>query len=184
MAISSASFNERLARIEAETRRSKGMITLHVGDQELRVRSIGAHKMPVRRGAMLLRNALFPFGFVAAFGLGMFSVAVSTAVRMQVTVMPSAQELAQAGDAPMILGAFIALATSMGFAQIFRLNSKAFSMAQTLGVIAGIGLLHNLAFWQPDLSALMFSPDWVALQEQVAQPDSLMLRGLVVPLHG
>lgn len=184
MAISSASFNERLARIDAESRRSKGMITLHVGDQELRVRSVGKLQKPTSRGLTLLRNALFPFGFVAAFGLGMLSVAVSTAVRMQVTVVPSAQELAQAGDAPMILGAFIALATSFGFAQIFRLNSKVFTGAQSLGVIAGIGLLHNLAFWQPELSALLFSPDWVTLQAQVAQPDSLMLHGLIVPLHG
>lgn len=184
MAISSASFNERLERIEAESRRSKGMITLHVGEQELHVRSLGALQKPAGRGLTLLRNALFPLGFVAAFALGMLSVAVSTAVRMQVSVVPSAQDIAQAGDAPMLLGGFIALATSLGFAQVFRLNSKIYSGAQLAGVIAGISLLHNLAFWQPELSALLFSPDWVALQEQIAEPDSLMFRGLIVPLRG
>lgn len=184
MAISSASFNERLARIEAESRRSKGMITLHVGDQEVRVQAVGQLKKPEKRSRTLLRNALFPIGFVAAFVLGMLSVAISTAVRMQLVAVPSAQELAQAGDAPMIIGGVIALATSFGLAQIVRLNSKLFGAAQTVGVIAGISLLHNLAFWEPELSAQLFSPEWVALQEHTTQPDSLIFRGVIVPLQG
>lgn len=181
MTVSATSFNERLARIEAQHGRTKGRVVLHVGSEEVLVRSLSALGKATKPHRTFLANALYPIGFVAAFGLGMVSVVVSTAVKLRMMPLPSAEELRTAGDSPMILGAIVAIATSLGLAQLLRLNSKVLSSAQTAGVLAAIMTLHNVAFWDPDLAAQLFTPDWVKLQEQVAVPDSLIFRGIVVP---
>jgi len=186
MTISTTSFNERLARIEAHQRQCKGKVTLHIGEREVQVRSGSPiwEMKPQSRGGALVRNVLYPVSFVGAFVLGVISVVVSSAVRFHFAAVPTAEQLNAAGDSQMILGGIIAMIASMGFAMLFRLNSRVLTPAQSAGVLAGVSTLHNLAFWVPDLATQLFTPDWVALQQQIAMPDSLIFRGLIVPFGG
>lgn len=184
MTISTASFNDRLARIEAQQRATKGKFVLHVGEKEVLVRSLESTRKPQSRARTLLGNALFPLAFVGAFALGILAVVVSNIVRFQLMGVPGAAQLQSAGDAPMILGVVVSMAASMGLAEMFRLNSKVFTPAQSMGVMAGVTMLHNLAFWAPDLAAKAFTADWVALQQQIAAPNSLIFRGVIFPLFG
>jgi hypothetical protein len=176
-------FDARLARIAHGKQYAAGHMRLHVGEREVLVRSLRDLQPGEAKARSVLRNAAYPLSFVAAFGVGMLSLAVSTAVRMALAP-PSMQALQTPGDQTQLIGGVIAIATSFGIAQLFRLNSKELGAAQTAGVFAALMTLHNIAFWQPELAAKVFTPAWVEAQQRGAVPDSLMFRGLVVPFHG
>lgn len=177
MTISTASFSERLNRIERERARFKGQLTLHVGDQELHVQTleqIGARadvQVPARPAFLSLR-------VMAAVLLGLLAVPLSVAIRARVFALPG--EKAQAlSDPQMILGIGAALLVSVVLAQILRLRATPLIAAQGLGVVAGVGTLHNLAFAAPALAAQVISPDWVAAQQAWTEPGTLILHGTV-----
>lgn len=181
MTVSSASFNERLARIEASKGRAKGAMVLHVGEEALRVRSLRSlrpRKSIAKRVAGLCSG---PLRLVAALGLGATAFVVVTVIKTIFFSVPSAQEWSSQTDASYLLAVAAAVCMSMLVAQIFQLNSAQLGAVQVLGVIAAMLTLHNLAFWHPDLCKRLFSPEWVLLQQAVAQPDTLMYRGFVLP---
>jgi len=178
-----ANFNERLNRIAQNKAASTGRMRLHVGDREVLVRSLDSLKPRETPVIGMIRNLSHVMSFVLAFGLGMLTYAVSTAVRMQLTD-PTAKDPISAGFASNeLLGGFLALAISLGLAQVFRLSSRTLSAAQTAGVFVAIVSLHNLAFWTPELASILFTPNWVETNHASAVPNSLIYRGLVVPLH-
>ncbi|PYF12970.1 hypothetical protein C8J30_101354 [Rhodobacter viridis] len=178
-----ANFNARLDRIAQNKAAATGRIRLHVGDQEVFVRSLESLKPRETIAVGLLRNLAHLISFVLAFGLGMLAYALSTAARMQLTD-PTAKDPILAGfESNELLGGLLALAISLGLAQVFRLSSRTLGAAQTAGVFAAIVSLHNLAFWTPELASMVFTPNWVETKHASAVPNSLIYRSLVVPLH-
>lgn len=178
MAVSTTQLSERLARIEASRARNAGKIALHVGEAEVYVTSLEALRPREGGARRLMRNALYPLSFVAAFAVGAASLPISTAVRARIVPYPSVAE-APAGDAPMIVAMVLGLMVSLVLAQALRFRAKELATAQAAGVWAAFCTLHNLAFWLPDLSALLFTPEWVALQQHMTLPGTAMFRGLV-----
>lgn len=178
MSVSTTNFSDRLARIEQTRLRHAGTIALHVGDQEVYVRSLEALKPRESAGSRILHNILYPLSFVIAFAIGAVSLPISVAIRARIVAFPGVEEAAT-GDAPLLLALALGMMTSFVLSQAFRLGSKELATAQAIGVWAAVCTLHNLAFWMPDLSALVFTPEWVSLQTHLATPDTIMFRGLV-----
>lgn len=178
MTVSTTNFSDRLARIERTRASHAGSFALHVGEAEVYVKSLEALRPREGGARRLMRNALYPLSFVMAFGLGALALPISTAIRARLVPFPAAAE-APTGDAPLILAMVLGMMVSFVLTQAFRLRAKELTLAQSAGVWAALCLMHNLAFWLPDLSAMLFTPEWVALQTQIAQPDTFMFRGLI-----
>lgn len=178
MSVSTTNFSERLARIETSRSRHAGTIALHVGEREVYVRSLESMRVRESLGKRILGNALYPLSFIFAFAVGAMALPISVAIRARVSPFPAAVDAAT-GDAPLIVSMVLGMMTSVVLSQLFRMRAKELATAQAVGVWAAVSLMHNLAFWMPDLSSLLFTPEWVALQTHIAMPDSFMFRGLV-----
>lgn len=177
MTISTASFTERLQRIECEKTRAKGKMTLYVGERELHVR--GLDELVTQHGTQASGpRAISPLRLMLALGLGCLAVPVSVALRARFFPLPG--DKAQAlSDPQMILAIGAALLVSVILAQIVRLRAAPLIAAQGVGVVAGVGTVHNLAFAAPALAAQAISPDWVAAQQAWTEPGTLILHGNV-----
>lgn len=56
-----------------------------------------------------------------------------------------------------------------------------FRLAQFAGVMVMISMMHNVVHSAPGLFGTMFSPEWAAEVTAVTEPNSLYLRGEVIP---
>lgn len=168
MTISTASFNDRLARIEKSHVKSKGKITLHVGDQEMRVRADSA----MLRGAIAepKRSRLRVLAVLPALMTGMAGFALMTGLKMRFLTSELADAL---GPSPALalFGAAVFLALMIGL--VLRMFSVRLMLWQVIGAAIALVSLHNLAFWQPGLSSVAFTPDWVEQQTAAMEPRTL-----------
>ncbi len=178
MAVSTTTFNERLRRIEAERARAKGRILLHVGGEEIAVRSLAeiapeiCGEKPRRLGGLKA---------VLAFALG--TLAVALAVALKVRFMPvSVEQALSFGEGQTVV--MLALGAGLSFVLTFAfgLRGGAAMTGQMLGVVLAVSALHNLAFWAPGAAEMLFTKDWVEVQRVSAVPDSLIFRGVVYTL--
>lgn len=172
-----ASFNARLSRIAQNNAASTGRMRLHVGEREMLVRSVqSVHPNPsrVRRG---LKNLLYLLCFPGAFAVGAIAFVVVMVVRVK--LLPSSEigimdlegmfnDLICAG------GAFL---VSVVVGSKIRLKSPDLAAAQSAGTLLMMCTLHNLAFWEPQLAASLFSKTWVEVQKQTNMPNTLAYRG-------
>lgn len=175
MTISSASFNERLRRIEKS--QAGGKMVLHVGDSEWSVKSLD----DITKKKMLVEapKARLSVGkMIWALIFGAAAVIGGTALRNHLMPLEAG---AQLDDMHFLISGAFAFALSFVLAQVFRLRSKVLIVLQVLAIVAGLSTLHNLAFWQPALSAQAFSVEWVELQRAQAVENSVMFRDTVIP---
>lgn len=177
MSISSASFNERLLRIEAERRRTKGRVVLHVGAEEVMVRSLddlaGKNAAQLRKHGSLLR---FPF----ALAIGALAFAASVALRARFLPLPAPKDVL--ADMPWLIGLGLGLALALVVGPLLGLRGMRNWSGLALGVVLASATLHNLAFWAPDKASLAFTPDWVHLQQVATAPDSIVFRAQIYVL--
>lgn len=174
MTMSSASFNERLRRIEKS--QAGGKMVLHVGDSEWSVKSLDDITKKIAVEAPKARLSLGKMIWALLFG----AVAVIGGTAMRNHLMPL-EAGAQLDDMHFLISGAFAFALSFVLAQVFRLRSKVLIVLQVLAIVAGLSTLHNLAFWQPALSAQAFSVEWVELQRAQAVENSVMFRDTVIP---
>lgn len=171
MTISTASFNERLSRIERERARTKGRVVLHVGAEEVLVRSVEEFA-GVRAPA--------PHGTVSALAvalcvtLGMVSYAASVALRARFLSLPEAGQVLS--DRAMLIGVGCGLVLAVALGLVLRLRGTGLWAAQLSGVVLAAMTLHNLAFWAPDQARLAFTSRWVESTQAATAPASLVFR--------
>ncbi|MCE5972314.1 hypothetical protein LZA78_02255 [Sinirhodobacter sp. WL0062] len=178
MSVSTTTFAERLKRIEEGRENAKGNIILHVGDNEMRVRSLEEVRRP-SRVRELLQGALYSLNLVWAFLIGLFAVAFVVALQAHMFTLPqTASEMF--GDGQIILS--MALGTSFAYVLrwILRLRGRSLNVVQLVAVGFAVCSLHNLAFWMPELSAVLFTPKWVEMYQASAAPDTFVFRGTVI----
>ncbi len=177
MAISTASFNERLQRIEAGQQRNKGRMVLHVGEAELKVRTLDDLRLPGRDKAAPRGSALV---FAVALVLGGLAYAVSAALRARFFPMPAPEALL--ADLPWATGLGFGLVMAALLGPLFGLRGRSNWAGLALGVVLASACLHNLAFWAPAQAELAFTSDWVNLHQAATEPGSLMFRAQLFTL--
>ena len=171
MTISTTSFNERLSRIERERARTKGRVVLHVGAEEVLVRSVEEFA-GVRAPA--------PHGTVSALAvalcvtLGVVSYAASVALRARFLSLPEAGQVLS--DRAMLIGVGCGLVLAVALGLVLRLRGTGLWAAQLSGVVLAAMMLHNLAFWAPDQARLAFTSRWVESTQAATAPASLVFR--------
>ncbi|TMV92977.1 hypothetical protein FGG78_06750 [Thioclava sp. BHET1] len=171
MSLASTNFSERLARIEKTSARGKSGVVLHVGDQELRVRSLEALRRSQTKTVCAPR-AIHPLAFPVAIVIGMAGAALSVALRARF-MTPELTAMIQDYSGISAFGAALVLAMVLG--AMLRLSAMRLVLWQALGVMLALASLHNLAFWRPELSAQVFTPHWVAQQMAGQNPRTLVI---------
>ena len=171
-------FHERLARIEADHARAKGAVTLQVGEQTLRVRSLKdvsmkTVKRPEQTGVKFSIGRILP-----AFALG--CAAVAGTIIAQERLVPMLAEEGTAAALPQLgLGAMAVAAFALSYlvSIILRLHGKALGLVQLAAVLLALSAVHNLAYLAPEAARMAFSPDWVETQLASSAPNTLVLAG-------
>ncbi|AQS48287.1 MULTISPECIES: hypothetical protein [Thioclava] len=168
MTISSASFNDRLARIEKTRKSAKGRIQLHIGDQEAWVTNDSA--MLRRVIAKPRHSRLAVFKVLPALMVGAIGMMIVTALKMRFLTPELAEKVGSNPDLVLVVAAVL---TAFGLGMVLRLASVKLMAVQLLGVALAFVGLHNIAFWEPDMAALAFTPDWVEQQTAQFEPRTL-----------
>lgn len=137
-------------------------------EEKIAQKPVRAKSSRISRG---FHNALYPLSVIAAFFVGVLSILIVRHVRFHLLGEIDAQSWTFVGDI------LIAMGGTWAIMQLLRFNDKVYKAAQTLGVFFAFLTMHNLAFWAPNVMSFLFSPDWVAWQQENAQPNSLYWRG-------
>ncbi len=119
-------------------------------------------------------NIRYPAALVGAALLGMLAVFVARFVRFHL------MGGTLAGDDPdftMLIDGGIAAACSFLIFGMLRFEGHEFKAAQTFGIVAMIGLMHNFVHAAPGAFGLMFSKQWTEDIVTYSEPGSLYFRG-------
>lgn len=126
-------------------------------------------------------NIRYPAAIVASALVGMLAVFVARLVRYHI------MGGTLAGDDPdftMIIDGSIAVACSFLLFGMLKFKGKEFKVAQTVGIIAMIGLMHNFVHAAPSAFGLLFSTEWADDIVSYSEPGSVYFRGfyfVVIP---
>lgn len=118
------------------------------------------------------------FGVVAAILVGLLAVLVVRIARFHFT-----GEAMIGGNADMTLAIETGAALAVSFVLFALLPYKGvgFKFAQFGGVIVMISMMHNAVHTVPGVFSAIFSPEWTAAVTEETKPNSLYLRGEVIP---
>ena len=119
-------------------------------------------------------NIKYPLSFIKAAALGMLGAFFGKYVAITMLSGSGSMEFDMLGYY-MELG--IAFAAALMVKEIFRVQGAHLRKAQFIGVIFMVGMVHNFAFWMPNVIGKIYSPEWVERTVQTAEPDSFMFRG-------
>jgi len=176
MSLASTNFSDRLSRIESSQKRLKGGVVLHVGDNEMRVRSVSELRRAVAQEKTT--TGFRPFAFLGATVLGTFGVVVALALRERI-LTPQIAALINNHPQLAVFGAALLSAMIVGF--FLRLTSVKLLAFQIAGILLTMATLHNLAFWQPQIAAQVFSRDWVAHQTATHAARTVIFGQTTIP---
>lgn len=122
-------------------------------------------------------NIRYPAAIVASALVGMLAVFVARFVRFHL------MGGTLAGDDPdftMIIDGAVAVACSFLLFGMLKFNGKEFKAAQTAGVVAMMGLMHNFVLAAPSAFGLLFSKEWTDDIVTYSEPGSIYFRGLYI----
>lgn len=119
------------------------------------------------------------FGLFAAVLVGLLAVLIVRIARFHY----SGEAMLGGENADMTLAIETVAALALSFVLFAMLPFKgvAFKFAQFGGVIVMISMMHNAVHSAPGLFNAMFSPEWTAAVTEQTEPNSLYLRGEVIP---
>ena len=169
------SFQERLARIQVNganpTRQAATMPEKPPAELPRR-RPAKANVSPLPGWR---ENIRYPLVYVRAFLIGAFAVFVARYARFHIA---NGGLVGEDADLTMFIDGFIASAAGFAIKEVFRIEGKEFALAQTVGVVAMVVSMHNLAHWFPAPMSLVFSPEWVDDVLYYTEPNSILFRGV------
>lgn len=178
MAISNTSFAERLQRIDQRKDLRETRLMLHVGNQEVDAGARAPRKR-ITRSRELLGNLGYVLSFVGAFCLGVIALPIGLFVRNTLAPMGADAEF---DLGYLALSGVISLVIAFVLAEMFRITKGLHKTAQTIGIFLAISLIHNLAWWFPITSTILFGEGWVQMQIYNTEPNTLKFRELEIPL--
>jgi hypothetical protein len=170
----STSFHERLGRIEKGGANTMGTVYVGTDENQSRITRKRAKRGQTRRFSLLI--SLFkPFTYPLAAALGASAVLIAQFGLQQLNAVVQSPALA-----------FGVIATCMLIAYILRLlfspNSYVHLAFRMAGMIAMLGMWHNLVHLQPALFAEAFSQDWVAQTTASLPANTFAIQAFVYEL--
>lgn len=119
------------------------------------------------------------FGLFAAVFIGLLAVVIVRIARFHFT--GEAMIGGQNADLTLAIETGAALAVSFLIFALLPFKGVQFKFAQFGGVIVMISMMHNVVHQAPAVFSAMFSPEWTAAVTEQTEPNSLYLRGEVIP---
>lgn len=182
----STSFHERLGRIEKGGANTMGTVYVGTDENQSRITRKRAKRGQTRRFSLLI--SLFkPFTYPLAAALGASAVLIAQFGLHKLKILAALTENAQLNavvQSPAL--AFGVIATCMLIAYILRLlfspNSYVHLAFRMAGMIAMLGMWHNLVHLQPALFAEAFSQDWVAQTTASLPANTFAIQAFVYEL--
>lgn len=133
---------------------------------------------PVARPGRMA-NLLQPLSFPWALVLGAASIVLAKYVFYHANDLPKSGH--NADMAMMLELGFGALALTL-CALAFKMNSKTHLACKMAGLVGTHLALHNIVHLYPANWASLFSREWVAWILSTTEPNSILFRGLSIPL--
>lgn len=178
MAISNTSFAERLQRLDQRKDLHETRLVFHVGNQEVDAGARAPRKR-ITRSREIAGNFAYLMSIVGAFALGAIALVVGLFVRNTLAPMGADAEF---DLGYLALSGVISLVIAFVLAEMFRITKGVHKTAQTIGIFIAISLIHNLAWWFPVTSTILFGEGWVQMQLLNTEPDTFKFRELVIAL--
>ncbi len=150
-----------------------------------RLNRVAEHRAPIEAAAEPV--AVLPdwksrisgkVGMVAAILVGVLAV---LAVRIGRFHMTGEAMIGSNADMTLAIETGAALALSLILFMLLPFKGIQFKFAQFGGVILMISMMHNAVHSVPSVFSAMFSPEWTAVVTEETEPNSLYLRGEVIP---
>jgi hypothetical protein len=169
-----AEFTARLARINAGVGNTR--YTLFVGmDEAFNVteKALKQARMPVsaQKADEIVSITTLTMAFVTGI------VAYGAALYLRFFVLGISAE-GSYSDVVLVANGLCAVAIAVLIGQLLRLSGLSHLTAQSLGVIAALCLMHNIVHQAPEISDMLFSPQWTAQIVSSTEPLSLQFRDL------
>lgn len=129
-----------------------------------------------------LRDTIgYPASIVGAVLIGMLAVLVTRWARH---MLLGGSLIGEDADIMMAIDGGVALAFGLVMKWLFRLSGKLQETARTVGILAMIGVMHNLVHILPGAFEMAFSPEWVTAVIESTEPQSILFRGESFVLGG
>lgn len=135
----------------------------------------GRRRRAVSRTAVIRDRVSYPISFVAAFGLGLLSLAIVRLVRAQYFTTFGAE----GSDALIMFDWIAAASVGLLIREVFRIRDRMYLPANNAGVFIGIVSMHNVLWWAPKLSVSLFGAEYAEHIWATTVPNSIIFRGLV-----
>lgn len=165
-------FVARLARVKHNLASSRQL--LFVGVDEVYSMPRRDRKPRPSTVKALLGNVMYPVSMVAALALGALSHGLGQVARFHVQVMPDAAS----PDIEMLVQVMLGIVIAMVLGLALRLNSTAFTMLKSVGVVLGLLMFQNAVHLWPRHFAALTSEPWVTQIISHTKPFSILWRGI------
>lgn len=117
-------------------------------------------------------------GLLFALLVGVLAVLL---VRIASFHLMGAAMISENADATLAIETGAAVVLSFLLFLLLPFKGPQFNVAQFAGVILMISMMHNVVHSAPGVFGAIFSPEWAAEVTSVTEPNSLYLRGEVIP---
>ncbi len=133
-----------------------------------------ARKRP-SRWREIMGNTLYPLSIIFAFILGMIAVLVGRLARYHIGGADNPDL-----DVDILLAMDVGMAAMVAFAlrMMFSLESKVHMSAKTMGIMATVATMHNAVHIYPEMTAIIFSEEYVKHTLEYTNPNTVIFRGM------
>lgn len=172
----SEDFSARMERVMQK--REAGTITLHGAEQYEFHRPSHGRVVAVERPVRATIH-LYPLTLLLSLGLGAAAVGAVAVGMFRIAGQPSTMLMSDM-DLAWTIG--LGLALAMVLQSLLRLKSAGHTVMLLVGVVAMALGQHNLHHWFPEVTAQIFSMDYVAQVRTETPVNSLQFRGSFIDL--
>ena len=172
----SEDFSARMERVIQK--REAGTITLHGAEQYEFHRPSHGRAVPVERAGRATLH-LYPLTMLLSPALGAGAVGAVAVGMFRIVGEPATMRMSDM-DLAWTIG--LGLALAMVLQSVLRLKSAGHTVMLLVGVVAMAIGQHNLHHWFPEVTAQIFSMDYVAQVRSETPVNSLQFRGSFIEL--
>ena len=160
-------FQDRLARLNADH-----SVRAQVQTQKRKQRA-------AQNGPEWIENAKYPLSFVVAFLVGAISILIARYVSSVMVGVPQADADM---DTQMIIDGVLAGVIVWFLRMAIKSDDKEMLAAQSVGIWVALTMMHNLVHLVPDMWAVIYGADWVAMILETTSPSSIRIGSNEIPL--
>lgn len=120
-------------------------------------------------------NIRYPLSLVGAALLGMLAVFIARYARFHLT---GGALTGDDADLTMIIDGGLAAGCSFLLFGLLRFDGAEYKLAQTVGIVVMVCIMHNFVHAAPAVFDIVFSPEWTQDVIAYTEPKSILFRGV------